>query len=367
MAHGILRIDSGTGVQDTWIVEPNFRRRNLHANEGRSSAPYELGDEFSVKLTKAIFASILLLSALLRAQEPARPETGFAAPGLAPGDQLSVRMFDFPELSGLISVHVAADGTIHLPYAGTINALGMSPDGLQRAISDALRDKGIVKDPNVMVEVVSAVNLTVNVIGQVQSPRSIPLYAPAPVSFVLAQVGGLTGLADHRLTILRRGDQLPTSVDYDPDAPTPATLNTMINPGDVISVSNRGVFFISGEVNRPGIFPMGGVISVGQASPLSGEGVVKNMTLLDGLSLAGGVTAIAARSKMHILRTVDGKRVDIQVDQVKLSKGEVADPLLLPNDIVYVPSSYLRQQTNNLFSTAVSSLYAATSIKAANF
>lgn len=320
-----------------------------------------------MKLTKAIFAFILLLPALNWAQEPQRPEAGLAAPGLAPGDQLNVRMFDFPELTGQLTVHVAADGTVHLPYAGTIQAQGLSPDGLQRAISDALREKGIVKDPNVSVDVVSAVNLTVNVVGQVLSPKSVPLYAPAPVSFVIAQVGGLTGLAEHRLTILHRGEQLPVSVDYDPDALSAATLNTMINPGDVITVSSRGVFFVCGEVNRPGVFPIGGALSIGQASPQSGEGVVKNMTLLQGLSLAGGVTQIAARSKMHILRTVDGKRVDIQVDQVKLSKGEVADPLLLPNDIIYLPPSYWRQQTNNLFATAVSSLYAATSIKSANF
>jgi protein involved in polysaccharide export with SLBB domain len=320
-----------------------------------------------VRLTKVVLASTLLLPALLWAQEPARPGTGVSAPGLAPGDQLNVRLYDFPELGGVVSVHVAADGTVHLPYAGTIQAEGKSPDGLQQAITDALQAKGIVKEPNVVVDVVSAVNLTVNVIGQVQAPKSIPLYAPAPVSFVLAQVGGLTGFAEHRLTILHRGEQLPMSLEYDPEAPTPAALNTMIDPGDLITVSNRGVYFVCGEVNHPGIFPIGGVVSVGQATPLSGEGVVKQMTLLEALSQAGGVTPIAARSKMHILRTVDGKRVDIQVDQVKLSKGQVADPILLPNDIIYLPPSYWRQQTNNLFSTAVSSLYAATSIKQANF
>lgn len=320
-----------------------------------------------MKLTKVLLASSLLLPALLWAQEPARPDTGIAAPGLAPGDQLSVRMYDFPELGGPVSVHVAANGTVHLPYAGTIQAEGESPDALQQAIIDALRTKGIVKEPNVVVDVVSAVNLTVNVIGQVQSPKSIPLYAPAPVSFVLAQVGGLAGFADHRLTILHRGEQLPISVEYDPEAPSSAALHTMVDPGDVITVSNRGVYFVGGEVNHPGIFPIGGVVSVGQATPQSGEGVVKQMTLLEALSQAGGVTPIAARSKMHILRTVDGKRVDIQVDQVKLSKGQVADPIVLPNDIIYLPPSYWRQQTNNLFSTAVSSLYAATSIKQANF
>jgi len=308
-----------------------------------------------------------MLPALSRAQETAMTDSRTLSAGLAPGDQLMVRMYDFPDLLSGVTVHVSADGTVHLPYAGTLQVEGMSPTSFERAVTEALRTRGIVKDPNVSVDVLSAVNMTVNVLGQVQSPRSIPLYAPAPLSFVLAQVGGLAGLAEHRLTILHRSDELPTSVDYDPDAPSPAALNTRVLPGDIVTVSSRGVYFVGGEVNRPGIYPIGGILSVGQANASTGEGVVKNITLLEALSQAGGITPIAARSRLHILRTVDGKRVDIEVDQVKLSKGLVADPLLQPNDIVYLPPSYWRQQTNNLFSTAVSSLYAATSIKAANF
>lgn len=95
--------------------------------------------------------------------------------------------------------------------------------------------------------------------------------------------------------------------------------------------------------------------------------MVKNITLLQALSQAGGITSIAARSKMHILRTEDGKRVDILVDQVKLSKGQVADPILHPNDIIYIPPSYFRQQTNNLFGTAISSIYAVAQVKTAQF
>jgi len=296
-------------------------------------------------------------------QEAAAQENTFQPPGLAPGDQLNVRLYDFPDAGSVLSVRVGADGSVHLPYAGTIHALGMSADALEQAIARALQEKGIVKQPNVTVDIVSAVNLTVQVMGQVQAPKTLPLFAPAPLSFVLAQVGGITGLADHHLTILHHSDQLPTSVEFDPDAPSSAAMNTLVAPGDIVTVSNRGVYFAGGEVNHPGIYPLGGALSVGQASPVSGEGVVKNITLLQALSQAGGITAIAARSKMHILRSENGKRVDILVDQVKLSNGEVADPILHPNDIIYIPPSYLRQQTNNLFSTALSSLYAVASIK----
>ena len=308
-----------------------------------------------------------MLPALSSAQEKAAPEGIFAPPGLAPGDQLNVRMYDFPDLGAGVQVRVGGDGSVRLPYAGTIQASGMSPDGLEEAITDSLKAKGIVKEPNVTVDVLSAVNLTVNVLGQVQSPKVIPLYSPAPLSYVIAQVGGITGLADHHLTILHHSDQAPTSVDYDPEAPNSAAMNTLVKPGDIVSVSSRGVFFVGGEVNHPGIYPMGGALSVGQASPVGGEGVVRNITLLEALSQAGGITSIAKRSKMYILRTVDQKREEIVLDQVKLSKCEIADPILHPNDIIYVQPSFLRLQSNNLFSTAISSLYAVATVRNANF
>ena len=234
-------------------------------------------------------------------------------------------MFDFPDV-GQVQVHVAADGTIHLPYAGTIPVTGMTPDDVQKAITQELQTRGIVKAPNITVDTMSAASMNVSVIGQVASPKSVPLFAPASLAFVIAQAGGVTGLASPHLTIIHSNDEPPTSVDFDPDHFSSAALNTMIQPGDVINVSSRGVFFIEGEVNRPGIYPMGGTLSAGQVSAMSGMGVVRNMTLLQALAQAGGITAIAARSKMHILRSIDGKREDIVVDQVKLSKGSGRRP-----------------------------------------
>lgn len=314
-----------------------------------------------MKLTSVILAILLMFGTPFWAQQTAAPDDRFLPPGLAPGDQLNVRMYDFPDIAGGVPIHVSADGNVHLPYAGTIQVAGMTPTELEKAITDALRNKGIVKEPNVTVDVLTAVNLTVNVLGQVANPKAIPLYAPAPLSFVLAQVGGLSGLAGHSLTILHHSEDLPTSVQYDPESPSSVAMNTLIRPGDIVSVSSRGVYFVGGEVYHPGIYPIGGSMTAGQST--IGGGVVDKLTLLEALSAAGGITAIAARSKMHILRTEDGKRVDIQVDQVKLSKGQIPDPILHSNDIIYIPPSYLRQQTNNLFATALSGLYATTQIK----
>ena len=149
-------------------------------------------------------------------QEPAVPDARFAPPGLAQGDQLSVHMYDFPELAPGIQLHVGADGSVHLPYAGTIPALGMSPDQLQLAISESLKAKGIVKDPNVTVDIISAINLSVNVVGQVVAPRVIPIFAPTPLSYVIAQAGGLTPFASrkHIRIVAANGSAQPVPFDY---------------------------------------------------------------------------------------------------------------------------------------------------------
>jgi polysaccharide export outer membrane protein len=320
-----------------------------------------------VKLSTVILAGFLILPALGRAQEGTPPPSNDHA-GLIPGDQLNIRMYDFPDVGAApVSVRVGDDGTIHLPYAGTLQVRGMLPEDVQEAISKSLKDKGIVKSPNVTVDLTYGSNLTVSVLGQVLQPKVIQLYGTTTLANIMSQVGGITGLAERQLTILHRGNDMPTSVPYDPDAPTPQALNTIIRPGDVITVSNRGVYFVGGEVNRPGIYPLGGLLSAGLVTSAAGEGILKNITLLEALSQAGGITPIASRAKMHILRVEDGKRVDIIVDQVKLSKGEVADPILHANDIIYLQPSYWRLQTNNIFSTALASVTAAASIRTANF
>jgi polysaccharide biosynthesis/export protein len=152
--------------------------------KAKHATPCETGDGPPVKLTRVIFASFLMLATASLAQESAPPDAKFLSPGLAAGDQINVHMYDFPDLGGGVMVHLGSDGSVHLPYAGTIHAAGMSPSELEQAISESLQAKGIVKQPNVTIEIVSAVNLTVNVLGQVLSPKAIPLYAPAPLSVV---------------------------------------------------------------------------------------------------------------------------------------------------------------------------------------
>ena len=313
-----------------------------------------------MRLTIVFLASLFMIPTSLLGQESGSAIA--TTQGFIPGDQLSVRLFDFPDTGSTpLVVVVSENGSIHLPYAGSIPVMGMSPSSVEASIASALQNKGIVKEPNVSVGVVSAANYLVQVIGQVNNPRALPVYAPVSVSYVLGQVGGVQGLASHHITIIHHSDEAPTSLDYDPQTPNTNTLNTLVKPGDIVNVSHIGLFFAVGEVGKPGVYPLSGGLTVGNGA--TGLGFVEGMTLLKALAQVGGVTPIAARSKTRILRTVDGKREEIMIDIVKLERGEIADPILHPEDILYVPSSYIRSQTNNLFQTLLSGLYTVPVIK----
>ena len=317
-------------------------------------------------MTKAItcIIALLLSGALLSAEAPnSAPDAAHAAPsstvadaGFAPGDTLEVNLYDFPELKAAIDVAIDPQGFIHLPYAGSLKIAGMSPSQAETAIESALVSKGIEKQANVTIKVMSSSALVVYLTGEVAHPAVLPLFAPAPLAYVLNQGGGFTGVEGTQISILHRHADLPTEVSFDSQNFTAKAMNTMVHPGDIVDVLPTGMFYAVGEVLRPGIYPLTGGLSLGNG--VSGLGRVRKMTLLEGLTLAGGITSIAARSKALLIRQKpDGTREIIHIDIVKLEKGEIADPLLQKGDILFVPSSYIRNLTNNFFSNIVNALY----------
>lgn len=308
--------------------------------------------------------ALLLFGTLLRAEVP-NSASGAAdimasstvpAAGFAPGDTLDVSLYDFPELKDAITVAIDSRGYIRLPYAGSIHIAGMSPSQAEQAIENTLVAKGIEKQASVSIKVLTSSSLIVYLTGAVAHPAALPLFAPAPLAYVLNQGGGFTGVEGKHISILHRYGSLPTEVSFDSQNLTAKAMNTMVHPGDIIDVLPTGVFYVVGEVLKPGIYPLSGGLSIGNG--ISGLGLVRKMTVLEGLTLAGGISPIAARSKALLIRQkADGTREIIHIDVLKLEKGQIADPLLQKGDIFFVPSSYLRNITNNFFSNIVNSLY----------
>ena len=91
-------------------------------------------------------------------------------------------------------------------------------------------------------------------------------------------------------------------------------LNHQVTDGDVIFVPRAAVFYIYGEVQKPGAFRL-----------------EKNMNVMQALSLGGGITLRGTQKGIQIRRQgADGQPVKV--------KAALTDPVL-ENDVVYVKES----------------------------
>jgi polysaccharide export outer membrane protein len=88
----------------------------------------------------------------------------------------------------------------------------------------------------------------------------------------------------------------------------------------VTAVNSRKIFFI-GEVVRSGPVPL-----------------TREMTMLQAISAAGGLTPYANKHKIYILRGEKGKQLKIPFDYTKaLKQGNQQGIALLPGDTIVVP------------------------------
>ncbi len=174
------------------------------------------------------------------------------------------------------------------------------------------------------------------IIGAVKAPGVYRIESAPSLFRLLALAGGLADSHGAVAFIMRRLPAQPA--DQDPafkviqvriDELLQANLEAAANlePGDIVSIPQADVFFVTGEVVRAGSFPF-----------------KEGMTLLQAISVARGLKAGAKADKAIIFREdrSTGKRQEISVDLDAVTSGKQKDIPLLPNDIVVVPSSQAR-------------------------
>ncbi len=204
---------------------------------------------------------------------------------------------------------VSTDGTILLPLIGKIQAAERTVIELSDDVRQALIKGGFYGDPIVRAEVASISSRYVTVLGNVGSPGLLPLDRNYRLSEVLARVGGTSGDAADYILLTKSGATEPKryyvaklaagSVDDDPP----------VQSGDKIFIpaAVSELFYISGQVNSPGSYPLM-------------NGVTFRMALAKG----GGVTENGNEKKLKVVR--DGK---------SLKKVKLEDPVKA-GDIVKV-------------------------------
>ncbi len=113
---------------------------------------------------------------------------------IGPSDQLKINVFDIEQLSG--TFRVDAGGKIALPLAGTMQALGRTPQELASDISGRLR--GYVRSPAVSVNVEESASNVFTIDGEVTQPGIYPVIGRMSLMRAIASARGASQYA--RLT-----------------------------------------------------------------------------------------------------------------------------------------------------------------------
>jgi polysaccharide export outer membrane protein len=269
-------------------------------------------------------ATIAFLLALLSAQgrAPARHDINYV---VGPADILRVTVFNEPQLSG--HFRIENDGTFNYPFLGRVKVGGLTVADVASAVKLGLAT-GYLRDPQVTVEVVEFKSQSVFVMGEVRSPGKYVLSGNVTLLDALAQAGSTTGSAGAAVFILhpkQHASNLPTlpgqgdaeieNVNLREIEDGRLSRNVIIHDGDTIFVPKVDRFYVIGMVRNAGSYPL-----------------ERNMTVLQAISTAGGISERGSNRRLKIIRIVDNKRKEISAKPTDIVQ---------PGDTIVVPQRLL--------------------------
>jgi len=221
-------------------------------------------------------------------------------------DVLTVTVYDQPDLSGKFKVE--ADGAFTFPLVGRVPAAGQTLHTIEAELTKRLSD-GYLKNPQVTVAVESYQSQRIFILGEVRAPGSYTLSGDMTLIEALSRAGSTTPAASDQILIVRPAPGKatgPTMPDLASDSTVlkinirdlqegDLTKNAALKDGDTIVVPKAQAVYVFGQVKAPGAYA-----------------VSKGTSVLQALSLAGGVTDRGSTGRLKIVRTVEGKNREIK-------------------------------------------------------
>ncbi|WP_235864796.1 polysaccharide export protein EpsE [Pseudothauera lacus] len=235
---------------------------------------------------------------------------------LGAGDIVRITVFQNPDLT--TETRVAETGALSFPLIGSVNVGGLTLSAAENAIASRLRDGGFVLQPQVSVLPIQVRGNQVAVLGQVNRPGRYPLETTnLRLTDMLAIAGGISpnGADTVVLIGMRNGRQERHEIDL-PGLLLGGDLggDLPLAGGDLIYVQRAPVYYIYGEVQRPGAFRL-----------------ERSMSVMQGLATGGGTTLRGTTRGLRIhRRQADGS---VEVFQPGL------DDLLRADDVIFVRES----------------------------
>jgi polysaccharide export outer membrane protein len=271
----------------------------------------------SNRLFRTLFFIVALASGLCANAQTNQPEYE-----IGKGDNIRIVVFQNPDLT--VETRVTENGTISYPLVGTVKVGGLTIPAAEQAIAKALSAGGFIQKPQVNIVVLQNRGNLVSILGWVQRPGRYPLETfNTKISEMMAIAGGVTtgsveqpGGADIIiLTGTRDGKPFRKEIDI-PGMFLDDKLENdiVVAGGDVIYVHNHTMYYIYGEVQRPGF-----------------HRIERGMTVRQAIAQSSGPTLRGTERRLRLYRRgPDGKIV---------TSTPVLDDLVRPDDVLYVNES----------------------------
>jgi polysaccharide export outer membrane protein len=269
-------------------------------------------------------------------------------------DQIGIWVAGLDELQGK-TVGVDKTGYLSLPLIGRVRAAGLTIERFEQSLVEGYRV--YIREPQIAVSLIESRSQPISIVGAVASPGAYQLHGGRTLLEMITKAGGLKNNAASFVKIMRPVASGPIALEganqdasgqfYCGEVNIKALMasasskeNIVLQPHDIVTVPEAQMVYVVGEVNKPGAYS-------------AGEG--QQLTVLQVLAMAGGLTKTASPGNARILHPIMGgpKRAELPADLKKMLSGPSHDLPLMPEDILFVPDSTGRKITARAIEAAI--------------
>ncbi len=275
-------------------------------------------------MMRLMFRLLAVLGLVMTMQFATAASTPLGDYQLAPGDSIRVFVYQYPDLT--YDTRVTESGEITYPLVGALKLAGLTVAAAEAKITEALKDGGYIRQPQVHI-VVEVEGNQVSVLGQVTHPGLFPLQKVGThLSEVLANAGivvantlgtgqGTSGAETVTVTGSRADKPFRRVIDLNTlFADANGTDDIVVFGGDVVYVSPAPVYYVYGQVQRPGTYS-----------------IAHEMTIEQAIAQAGGPTIGGSEGRLRL----DRRGSDGAIRHTHPNE----DDLIHSDDVLYVPTS----------------------------
>ena len=221
------------------------------------------------------------------------------------------------------TVTVAPDGAITVPYIGNVQVKGMTLPDIQKEVQAQLA-KNFMEFPVVSVSLRQTRSRKFVIYGEVLRPGAYPVEADMTLLHAITVAGGFSVSGSNgRIKLLRPkpGKSEMDGIEWDiASMQRGAGYDVNVLAGDTLIVSIDKCF-VYGQVVRPGAYP-----------------VEDRMTLLQAITVAGGMIESGSTGRVKLLRPGAGKtKPEVTLFEIsEILSGAKQNQLLQANDTIVV-------------------------------